>query len=133
VLSGGNDIGEQLERDATERCLLAYAQDRTMPMLGICRGMQMMGMWAGTELKPVHGHVHTRHVLHGEISAEVNSFHNFSLANCPPGFIITAYSEDGEIEAMRHKTLPWEGWMWHPEREAQRTSIDTQRLRALFE
>lgn len=132
LLSGGNDIGEQQERDSTERCLLAYAKDRAMPVLGICRGMQMMGMWAGTVLKPVHGHVRTRHVLHGEIAGEVNSFHNFSLANCPADYVITAYSEDEEIEAIRHKTLPWEGWMWHPEREAKYSSIDTQRLRALF-
>lgn len=132
LLSGGNDIGEQQERDSIERCLLAYAQDRVMPVLGICRGMQMMGMWAGAELKPVYGHVRTRHVLHGERVDEVNSFHKFSLAGCPPDFVVVAHSEDGEIEAIRHKILPWEGWMWHPEREAEFSSSDMHRLREVF-
>ncbi|HJT51456.1 MAG TPA: gamma-glutamyl-gamma-aminobutyrate hydrolase family protein [Nitrosospira sp.] len=137
VLSGGNDIGEALERDNAEHQLLAYAKDRALPALGICRGMQMMVVWANGSLVPVRGHVRTRHRLQvaaspGEWPDEVNSFHNIGLADCPPGFVVTARAEDGTIEAMRHEILPWEGWMWHPERETNFQSLDMNRLQALF-
>lgn len=132
ILSGGNDIGEAIDRDNTERRLLAYAQDRALPVLGICRGMQMMGVWAGGALIPVQGHHRTRHVLCGELVGEVNSFHNYALADCPAGFAVTAAADDGCIEAIRHESLAWEGWMWHPEREADFKPRDLQRLRVLF-
>ncbi len=108
-------------RDATERYLLSWAEKNLVPVLGICRGMQMMGVWAGGSLKRMAGQV-TRHLLQGEVVGEVNSFHDFSLSGCPLGFEVVARSEDGEIEAIRHTDLPWEGWMWHPEREAMHFS-----------
>lgn len=132
VLSGGNYIGQCAERDDTERALLTHAQERQLPVLGICRGMQMMAHWAGAILHPVSGHVRTRHQLTGAISAEVNSYHGYSLSACPGGFDVLARSEDGEIEAIRHRTLPWEGWMWHPEREDRFAADDIYRIKALF-
>lgn len=132
VLSGGNDIGHSRERDLTEGWLLIHASQRRMPLLGICRGMQMMAHWAGVDLRSVQGHVRTRHRITGEVFGEVNSFHNFALANCPMDFDVLAKSEDGEIEAIRHQSLPWEGWMWHPEREANFAARDVQRIKALF-
>jgi putative glutamine amidotransferase len=132
VLSGGNDIGQCPKRDDIEDALLTYAQERHIPVLGVCRGMQMMAHWAGTGLYPVQGHLRTRHLLSGEITGEVNSYHGFSLAGCPTDFEVLARSEDDEIEAIRHQSLPWEGWMWHPEREATFAERDIQRLKALF-
>lgn len=138
LLSGGNDIGEVPERDNTERILLDYARDRVLPALGVCRGMQMMAVWAGGNLVPVTGHVRTRHRLQtgagsGKWPDEVNSFHGFALAGCPRGFAVAARAEDGVIEAIRHEALPWEGWMWHPEREPQFRSTDVMRFRALLD
>ena len=132
VLSGGNDIGQFIDRDDTELGLLAHAQERQLPVLGVCRGMQMMAHWAGARLHPVEGHVRTRHLLVGEITGEVNSYHGFALAGCPTDFELLARSEDGEIEAIRHQSLPWEGWMWHPEREPNFSEHDIQRFKALF-
>lgn len=132
VLSGGNDIGQCAERDDTELALLAYAQERQLPVLGICRGMQMLAHWSGTGLHPVEGHVRTRHCLVGEIVGETNSYHSFALASCPVDFEVLARTEDGEIEAIRHQSLPWEGWMWHPEREENFAARDVQRIKALY-
>lgn len=132
VLSGGNDIGEYIERDLTEGWLMDFANKHKLPLLGICRGMQMMAHWVGTGLHPVTGHVRTRHKLIGRFSSEVNSYHNYSLNNCPEGFEVLARSEDGEIEAIGHQSLPWEGWMWHPEREEEFKEEDVQRIKELF-
>jgi gamma-glutamyl-gamma-aminobutyrate hydrolase PuuD len=132
LLSGGNDIGQCAERDNTEHTLLTHAQERRLPVLGVCRGMQMMAHHAGTHLHQVKGHVGTKHKLNGLISYEVNSYHSYSLVACPDDFEVFAWSEDGEIEAIRHRSLPWEGWMWHPEREAVFSSYDMERLKGLF-
>jgi gamma-glutamyl-gamma-aminobutyrate hydrolase PuuD len=132
VLSGGNDICERVERYDTEIALLTHAREYFLPVLGICRGMQMIAHWAGVGLHSVRGHVKTRHQLNGKISCEVNSYHNYSLSSCPSDFEVLARSEDGEIEAIKHLTLPWEGWMWHPERENCFSTDDIQRIRDLF-
>lgn len=136
ILSGGNDIGEYPARDVTERYLLAWAEAKRVPVLGICRGLQMMAVWAGIDLVKVGGHVGTRHQLavtarKDEWPAEVNSYHNWGLASCPDGFEVSARAEDGSIEAIRHIELPWEGWMWHPEREASFSLQDIKRLKRL--
>jgi len=70
--------------------------------------------------------------LRGVMGREVNSFHDFSPDGCPPGFEVLATAEDGELEAIRHARLPWEGWMWHPEREERFSPHDVSRLRKLF-
>lgn len=137
LLSGGNDIGEYSRRDATERYLLSWAAGRRIPVLGICRGMQMMAVWAGTELVKVEGHVKARHCLAVPKQGEgwpgnVNSYHNWGLASCPAGFEVAARAENGGIEAIRHLELPWEGWMWHPEREPEFSTLDLKRFKALI-
>ena len=139
VLSGGNDVGQCADRDNTERALLAHARRHRWPVLGICRGMQMMASWAGGRLVQVEGHVRTRHRLQltdpsqwGTWPAEVSSYHDWSLAACPDGYTVAARSEEGGIEAIRHSSLAWEGWMWHPERESTFASEDVQRIQELF-
>lgn len=138
LLSGGNDIGDSPDRDRTETALLQHAGLAGLPVLGICRGMQMMAHRSGGELVPLTGHAGTRHALlrdqiaSGELPAEVNSFHNWGLAACPQDYAVLATAPDGSIEAMRHRTLRWEGWMWHPEREALFATEDIARARLLF-
>ena len=137
ILSGGNDIGEYSSRDSTERYLLSWSQAKRIPVLGICRGLQMIAVWAGINLVKREGHVGSRHQL--VITAEkdvwpanVNSFHNWGLASCPDGFEVAAQAEDESIEAIKHRQLPWEGWMWHPEREMPYSPQDIKRLKRLF-
>lgn len=132
LLSGGNDIGDVKKRDLTEKYLLAWAEKNRKPVLGICRGMQMMGVYAGGKLIEVEGHVKTQHHLKIKNSCiqtlpeSVNSYHNLVLENCPDTFQILAEAEDGNIEAMRHKKLSWDGWMWHPEREEPFSKTDQE-------
>jgi N5-(cytidine 5'-diphosphoramidyl)-L-glutamine hydrolase len=132
VISGGNDIGECQSRDMIETELLVHAKHKKLPVLGICRGMQMMGVFAGNNLKVIEGHVHKRHLLVGEIAREVNSYHNLVLASCPSEYDVIARSSDGEIEAIRHQNLPWEGWMWHPEREKTFNVADINRTKDIL-
>ena len=137
ILSGGNDIGEYPARDATERYLLSWAEAKRVPVLGICRGLQMMAVWAGGDLVRKEGHVGGRHQLlipdlKDEWPANVNSYHNWGLASCPDDFEVVARAEDGSIEAIKHMKLQWEGWMWHPEREMSFSQQDTKRLKRLF-
>lgn len=132
VLSGGGDVGDDILRDKTEKYLIAFAERRQLPLLGICRGMQTLCLQHDCKLEKAFGHVRSRHQLVGEISHEVNSYHNFSIDSCPSDFRIIARSEDGCIEAVRHKFLPWEGWMWHPERERKPNPVDLERLQNLI-
>ena len=132
VLSGGNDIGKSEKRDKTEYFLLDYAKKNELPLLGICRGMQIMAHWAGTNLKKINGHIRTRHTISGDVRMEVNSFHSLGLETCPVEYEVLALSEDGEIEAIRHRNLPWEGWMWHPERELNFSKQDITRAENIF-
>lgn len=119
ILSGGNDIGEVKLRDNTENILIRHAINKGIPLLGICRGLQMVSSYFGTSLKTVDNHVRTRHDIVGDITGNVNSYHSFGIEECPRFFRIISKSVDGEIEAIRNDDLRWECWMWHPEREQE--------------
>ena len=132
LLSGGNNIGEILERDETELAMINYAEQKKLPLLGICRGMQMMAYRAGVSSVPIKGHAGMRHQINGEISGYVNSYHDFCILECPKEYAVISKSDQYTIEAIKHLKLPWEGWMWHPEREPSFDKRDVNRLKKLF-
>jgi putative glutamine amidotransferase len=136
ILSGGPDLGVAPERDRTESDALDWAASERLPVLGICRGMQMLALRAGATLVSVAGHVGGEHEITDARGREarrlVNSFHRLGLRVCPPDYQPLAWAQDGTIEAMRHCSLPWEGWMWHPERESSPQEKDLHRLREFF-
>ena len=136
VLSGGNNIGEEPQRDSTERALLDYAVQENLPVLGICRGMQMINHYLGGNLTSVDGHAGSAHRIHGERAGfnrvNVNSFHNFQLEQLGENLSVAARSDDGTIEAITHNQLPWLGIMWHPERETPFSEDDLGLVTDLF-
>lgn len=136
LLTGGNDIGVEIERDETEEQLVIHAERNNLPLLGICRGMQFLSHRQGAVLEKVKGHVATRVKLEfnegQQFPLEVNSYHNLALATCPDGFQVTACSADGVIKAVHHLARGWEGWMWHPEREDVFNPIDIARAKEIF-
>lgn len=122
VLTGGNSLvkygGDAPERDKVEKELLAFALRYDIPVYGFCRGMQVILDYFGCDLEQVQGHVAVQHKVSGILGGlEVNSFHNQSCRTIKEPLEILAQSEDGVIEAVRHKKKRVLGTMWHPERE----------------
>ena len=135
VLSGGETIARLQERDSFELSLLKEAEDSGLPVLGICRGMQVILSAKGAVATEISNHAGTRHPLTGTISGEVNSFHDLGFTSVPNGFEVLSTAPDGSIEAVYCSKSNWLGIMWHPEREAtidaEQASIILQMLRLL--
>ncbi|MCL2250039.1 MAG: gamma-glutamyl-gamma-aminobutyrate hydrolase family protein [Oscillospiraceae bacterium] len=136
LLTGGNDLhkygGTAPERDHVERLLFQTALENNLPLLGLCRGMQIIADCFEVTLEKVENHVATRHLLHGKINREVNSYHKYGIYKLPKDFEILAHTEDGVVEALRHKSSPIMGIMWHPEREKPFSQEDMKLVRTVF-
>jgi putative glutamine amidotransferase len=124
VLSGGGDIVDNSLRHITENKLLEWALERDIPILGICRGMQVIAKYFGCNLHRHSNHVNVFHSLVFEENTNllnlpvfVNSYHEWVIDSCPTNFKIIARSEDGVIEGIQSKDMKILGLMWHPERE----------------
>jgi putative glutamine amidotransferase len=137
VLTGGNDLaalgGDAPERDAVENALLEWAERRALPVLGVCRGMQVIQQRFAVPLRRVEGHVAQRQVIRidGE-PREVNSYHCFAAFDSQPPLEVWAVADDGVVKAVRHSTQPVTGIMWHPERLAPFSPVDVQLFRQVF-
>ena len=121
LLTGGNDLadygGDAPERDSTEAALIGWARDRHLPVLGICRGMQVLLHEFGAPLERCSGHVATFHDLSVDgRTRRVNSFHRMAIHRLPAGFLARATDSDGVIEAAVHERERLAAMMWHPER-----------------
>lgn len=150
VLSGGNDLVQAPdaanvapERDETERAVLSYCVGNRLPLLGVCRGMQVINAFFGGRVMPVLRHADTRHrvrrqdgtVGHWPSVFEVNSFHKYGIS--PDGLApdleaVVTCEQDGTVEAACHRRARCVGVMWHPERERPSAEHDIRLLRQLF-
>ena len=137
VLTGGNDLtavgGNAPERDAAENALMDEAESRGLPILGVCRGMQLIQHRQGIPLTRVEGHVARRQLI--EIRgkpAEVNSYHCFGARESRPPLESWAVASDGVIKAVRHRSRPITGIMWHPERNTPFAPEDVALFRNVF-
>lgn len=137
LLTGGNDLavlgGDAPERDEVENTLLDFAERRTIPVLGVCRGMQVIQHRFGVPLRPVDGHVTQSQIIrmHGE-KKEVNSYHSFAAFESRPPLNVWAVADDGVVKAIRHSARSITGIMWHPERCSPFRPTDVQLFRQVF-
>lgn len=121
-------------RDQLELKLCQLFIKRKKPILGICRGLQILNTYfQGTltqDLEHDRGIDHPYHSVHnlttvgrswlnetfGE-SFQVNSYHHQAIDRLGEGLIPTAFSHNGQIiEGVEHQELPVVAVQWHPER-----------------
>lgn len=155
---GENAIAELGEttpvRDQFELSILPMAIERQLPVLGICRGIQVMNVVLGGTLyqdlptqyistqtallthqqdKPYETTSHSVQVnidsllfrLTGQIQLQVNSMHHQAAKEIPSLLTVAAHSEDGVIEALENPHLPFFlGVQWHPERLSDPPSLN---------
>jgi putative glutamine amidotransferase len=132
VLTGGNDPSSLSgarntapERDRFESLLVTHCRERKLPLIGVCRGMQVLNLELGGTLDPASDHVATRHAISFEQPigedppTEVNSYHDYAIPDggLGEGLALVARCGDGTVEAVRHRDGLLHGLMWHPERE----------------
>lgn len=145
ILSGGDDWGAFPERDATERELLLWAERMSLPVLGVCRGAQVINRALGgaTGSGFAERHVRTRHAVRVEAwpgalpcpaALEVNSFHAHGIEarGLAPGLTVRAVAGDGSVEAFTGDSGRLTGVMWHPEREAEAQAHDVRLFQQCF-
>ena len=98
-----------------------------LPILGVCLGHQAIGAAFGGQI------VRAQQLMHGKTSVisttqqgvfaglpaqfTVNRYHSLAIerSSCPAELELTAWTDDGEIMGVRHKTLPIQGVQFHPE------------------
>ncbi|GHV34231.1 gamma-glutamyl-gamma-aminobutyrate hydrolase [Clostridia bacterium] len=119
-LGGSCDIDK--ERDVLEFALFRAFADAGKPILGICRGMQLINVaLGGTLIQHIENHsrvggadiLHPINGLRG--FDEVNSAHHQAVGKLGAGLNIRARS-GGIVEGISHDSLPIVGVQWHPER-----------------
>ncbi|MGC4978352.1 gamma-glutamyl-gamma-aminobutyrate hydrolase family protein [Streptomyces sp. DT199] len=133
------------ERDAWELALIEAALAARVPLLGICRGMQLLnvalggtlvqhidghaeavGVFGGHAVKPVPGSLYA-----GVVPEEtfVPTYHHQAVDRLGEGLVPTAYAADGTVEAVELPSADWVlGVQWHPE-----MGEDVRVVRALVE
>lgn len=152
VLTGGADVDPsaygqaphenlgavEQERDRWELALLEAAERRGIPVLCICRGVQLLNVARGGSLRQHVGvdegdghprfdedgrkHAHPVALDEGSLaaslygrSAEVNSLHHQVIDRVGEGLRVTGRSPDGSVEAVESEHGPVLGLQWHPE------------------
>ena len=169
VMSGGGDINPlyldeepipQLQdvdtyRDEYDLIILRLAINRQVPIMGICRGHQMINVaFGGSVFQDIHiqsdhkllkhsqslpreqashsikileGNSRLRQLFGSDDTLLVNSFHHQAVKTLAPEFIETAKAPDGINEAMEHQEKEIFSVQWHP--EAMATNDDEQMLK----
>ena len=98
-----------------------------LPILGVCLGHQAIGAAFGGKI------IRAQQLMHGKTSVisttqqgvfaglpaqfTVNRYHSLAIerSSCPAELELTAWTDDGEIMGVRHRSLPIQGLQFHPE------------------
>jgi len=141
IFSGGNDLGQCHVRDATEQALLEHSLKHCLPVFGVCRGLQFLQRHFGGVLERCRRetHVATRHPVSVRTDrlafdtppeADVNSYHEWAVPEpaLAPELELLAASEDGLVEAARHREAAITAVQWHPERDQPSAGLDRDLL-----
>nr|WP_181361550.1 gamma-glutamyl-gamma-aminobutyrate hydrolase family protein [Streptomyces sp. A244] len=159
VIAGGPDVepvryGAEREeptgppapdRDAWELALIDAALAAGVPLLGICRGMQLLNVaLGGTLVQHIDGHVEVVGVFGGHAvkpvpgslyagvvpeETFVPTYHHQAVDRLGDGLVPSAYAADGTVEAVELPSADWVlGVQWHPE-----MGEDVRVMRALVE
>ena len=157
ILSGGGDIDPRFfseepipelgevdsVRDTYDLMLLRLAFNHQIPVMGICRGHQVINVaFGGTLYQDIHAQFsrdalqHSQsepreyathalqitdqnsrlcRIIQGKDTIRVNSFHHQAIKDIAPEFSVTALSPDGLIESIEHSEYQIFGVQWHPE------------------
>lgn len=154
-----DDINEA--RDEFEMKLMEYTEANHVPVLGICRGLQIYNVFRGGTLIPdipSWGKVTTNHTktkdgsdsyhsiiletsswlskVTGDVTGETNSNHHQSADAIGNGLVLSAVSEDGIVEALDQKNPEGKSFLclvqWHPERMKDQQSQFVKNIREAF-
>ncbi len=173
ILSGGHDVnplnwGEEPnqklggilpKRDTFDFKLLKFALEMKKPILGICRGEQVINVYGGGSLYQdlsliegcyiKHNQQHLSNVathtaiikegtklykILGEKEIHINSFHHLAINKIADGYIVSAVSKDGVVEAIEKEGEDFViGIQWHPEMMTKDYSIMQKIFKALVD
>ncbi len=162
ILTGGEDIHSYLygerqrytidswpQRDTTEINLIAHGIKNNLPILGICRGIQMLNVYfhgkliqdIPQQLPHAQDHMNTAHevrLLEERVERyletkifPVNSYHHQAITHETLAPELHAFACTGEvIEGVYHPHYKIAGIQWHPEREGSTPAIDAKLMNA---
>ncbi len=167
ILSGGEDVSPEFYsedrlqklgrtnylRDTHELLLIEKAIENNIPILGICRGMQLINSYFGGTLYQDLSYVPFETIEHiqkerPEVPTQIanfdkdtflgnyfqnevliNTFHHQVINTLAKDFVAVAHTNDGIIEAIEHSYLPIYGIQWHPEMMAEK---DNEIMQSFF-
>lgn len=148
ILTGGNDLSAcnssdlSKYRDELEAGICEIALRESLPLIGVCRGMQFINWIDGGGVEQVRNHVAVHHdvnFLKGSAFEDfygsrklTNSYHDFAVTKVGRNGSIEGVSQDGAIEAMKFQDRNWYGIMWHPERNSEFCKDDVRFFQSAF-
>lgn len=146
ILTGGNDLGASVRRDATEEALLRQAISDGVPVFGVCRGLQMIQAYFGGSIArcPSQSHAGVNHAVSfcpnpyvkygADEEIAVNSYHNYGVKAdaLSEGLVPFVVTKDGWVEGLMAKDYPILAILWHPERGLPFREYDRAIVRGFF-